>query len=67
MELLDRAAGRTAGIPAYEQVDVYSDVSAPINTNGYVTIKVEDTNGEFHQLRQQDPDVSYQVWLNSGI
>jgi len=69
LELLNLAAGRTAGIFACEQWDVFSDVSAPINTNGYVTIKVEDTNGEFHQLKRKDSGtwvnwaIFYQVWL----
>merc|ERR1712051_1117376 len=69
LELLNLAAGRTAGIFACEQWDVFSDVSAPINTNGYVTIKVEDTNNEFHQLKRKDSGtwvnwaIFYQVWL----
>ena len=54
LELLNIAAAQTAGTFACEQWDVFSDVSAPINTNVYVTIKVEDTNGEYHQSKQKD-------------
>merc|ERR1712051_723169 len=61
LELLNLAAARTAGIFACEQWDVFSDVS--------VTIKVEDTNNEFHQLKRKDSGtwvnwaIFYQVWL----
>jgi len=63
LELLNIAAVREAGIFACEQWDVFSDVSVPINTNGYVTIKVEDTFGEFHQLKRKDTG----TWVNWGI
>ena len=62
-------AAQTAGTFACEQWHAFGDVSAPINRNGYVTIKVEDTNGEFHQSKQKDTDtwviwaIFYQVWL----
>merc|ERR1719330_727747 len=43
---------------------VYSDVSVPIDhTNGYVTIKVEDKFGEFHQLKRKDSG----TWVNWGL
>merc|ERR1712001_638684 len=67
LELLNLAAVRTAGIFACEQWDVFSDVSAAMAT-GYVTTKVEDTNGEFHQLKRKDSGtwvnwaIFYQVW-----
>merc|ERR1711878_171779 len=52
LELLNIVAARGAGIFACEEWGVFSDVSVPIDhTNGYVTIKVEDTFGEFHQLK----------------
>jgi len=39
---------------------VFGDVSVPITNNGYVTIKVEDTLGEFHQLKRKDSG----TWVN---
>merc|ERR1712137_1268675 len=53
LELLNIVAARGAGLFACEQWDVFSDVSVPL-VNGYVTIKVEDTFGEFHQLKRKD-------------
>jgi len=69
LELLNIAASRGAGIFACEQWDVFSDVSVPIKANGRVTIKVEDTFGEFHQLKRKDSGtwvnwaLFYQVWI----
>ena len=63
------AAAQTAETFACEQWNVFSDVSAHINTNGYVTIKAEDTKGEFHQLKQTDSGtwvnwpIFYEVWF----
>merc|ERR1719293_317983 len=68
LELLNIVAARGAGLFACEQWDVFSDVSAPL-VNGYVTIKVEDTFGEFHQLKRKDSGtwgnwgMFYQVWV----
>merc|ERR1712228_292224 len=69
LELLNIAAERNAGIFACEQWDVFSDVSVPIDSKGYVTIKVEDTYNEFHQLKRKDSGtwvnwaLFYQVWI----
>merc|ERR1711963_206410 len=62
LELLNIVAARGAGLFACEQWDVFSDVSAPL-VNGYVTIKVEDTFGEFHQLKRKDSG----TWVNWGM
>merc|ERR1711920_662086 len=68
LELLNIVAARGAGLFACGQWDVFSDVSAPL-VNGYVTIKVEDTFGEFHQLKRKDSGtwvnwaMFYQVWV----
>merc|ERR1711992_169501 len=62
LELLNIVADRGAGIFACEQWDVFSDASAPLN-NGYVTIKVEDGFGEFHQLKRKDSG----TWVNWGL
>merc|ERR1712242_324676 len=51
------------GIFACEQWDVFSDVSVPLDANGYVTIKVEDEFGEFHQLKRKDSG----TWVNWGM
>merc|ERR1711963_905283 len=64
LELLNIVAAQGKGIFACEQWDVFSDVSVPIDhTNGYVTIKVEDKFGEFHQLKRKDSG----TWVNWGI
>jgi len=62
LELLNIVADRGAGIFACEQWDVFSDVSVPLH-NGYVTIKVEDGFGEFHQLKRKDSG----TWVNWGM
>merc|ERR1712012_1406713 len=68
LELLNIVAARGAGLFACDQWDVFSDVSAPL-VNGYVTIKVEDTFGEFHQLKRKvsgtwvNWGMFYQVWV----
>jgi len=62
LELLNIVADRGAGIFACEQWDVFSDTSTPLN-NGYVTIKVEDGFGEFHQLKRKDSG----TWVNWGL
>merc|ERR1712213_233555 len=62
LELLNIIAARGAGLFACEQWDVFSDVSAAL-VNGYVTIKVEDTFGEFHQLKRKDSG----TWVNWGM
>merc|ERR1719346_516488 len=62
LELLNIVAARGAGLFACEQWDVFSDVSAAL-VNGYVTIKVEDTFGEFHQLKRKDSG----TWVNWGM
>jgi len=63
LELLNIVAAQGAGIFACEQWDVFSDVSVPIDANGYVTIRVEDTFGEFHQLKRKDSG----TWVNWGL
>jgi len=64
LELLNIVAAQGTGIFACEQWDVFSDVSVPIDhTNGYVTVKVEDGFGEFHQLKRKDSG----TWVNWGI
>jgi len=69
LELLNIAAQRNAGIFACEQWDVFGDVSVPIAGSTYVTIKVEDTFNEFHQLKRKDSGtwvnwaIFYQVWI----
>merc|ERR1711997_26638 len=40
---------------------VYSDVAVDIG--GYTTIKVEDYNGEFHQIKRK----STKTWVNWGM
>jgi len=48
---------------------VFSSVSVPTNANDYVTIKVEDQFGEFHQLKRKDSGtwvkwgMFYQIWV----
>merc|ERR1712227_461895 len=64
LELLNIVAAQGKGIFACEQWDVFSDVSVPIDhTNGYVTIRVEDAYGEFHQLKRKDSG----TWVNWGL
>jgi len=63
LELLNIVAAQGGGIFACEQWDVFSDVSVPIDANGYMTIKVEDEFGEFHQLKRKDSG----TWVNWGI
>merc|ERR1739846_269536 len=64
LELLNIVAAQGAGIFACEQWDVFSDVAVPIDhTNGYVTIKVEDKFGEFHQLKRKESG----TWVNWGL
>jgi len=63
LELLNIAAAQGAGIFACEQWDVFSDVSVPIDANGYVAIKVEDEFGEFHQLKRKNSG----TWVNWGM
>merc|ERR1712056_114967 len=63
LELLNIAAAQGAGIFACEQWDVFSDVSVPIDANGYVAIKVEDEFGEFHGLKRKNSG----TWVNWGI
>ena len=54
------SGGQTAGTFAGAQWSVVGDVSAPVNTNEYVTIRAEDTNGDFHQLERNDSG----SWVN---
>jgi len=61
LELLNIASRKQAGIFACEQWEVYSDVEA--NIDWYTTIKVEDTFGEFHQIKRKDTG----TWVNWGI
>jgi len=63
LELLNIVAAQGKGIFACEQWDVFSDVAVPIDANGYVTIKVEDVYGEFHQLKRKDSG----TWVNWGM
>jgi len=62
LELLNIVAARGAGIFACEQWDVFGDVSVPL-VNGYVTSKLHDHFGEFHQLKRKDSG----TWVNWGI
>merc|ERR1712117_798965 len=62
LELLNIVATRGAGLFACEQWDVFSDVATTLET-GYVTTKVEDTFGEFHQLKRKDSG----TWVNWGM
>jgi len=62
LELLNIVASQGKGIFACEQWDVFSDVSARLDT-GYVTTKVEDQFGEFHQLKRKVSG----TWVNWGI
>jgi len=64
LELLNIVAAQGAGIFACEQWDVFSDVAVPIDhTNGYVSIKVEDSFNEFHQLKRKESG----TWVNWGL
>merc|ERR1719210_914262 len=62
LELLNIVATQGKGIFACEQWDVFSDVSVPMD-NGYVTLKVEDKFGEFHQLKRKVSG----TWVNWGL
>jgi len=68
LDLLTLQSKHGASIFACEQWDVFSDVVVPIGF-GYETIKVEDTFGEFHQIKRKVTNswvnwgTFYQVWL----
>merc|ERR1719220_627489 len=62
LELLNIVAARGAGLFACEQWDVFSDVAARL-VNGYETVQVEDTFGEFHVLKRKDTG----TWVNWGM
>jgi len=57
-----------ASIFGCEAWDVFSDVSVPVSAD-YTTVKVEDVNGEFHQVKRKETKtwvnwaLFYQVWL----
>merc|ERR1719330_622488 len=52
----------TPGVKGFT-CDVVNWLSVPIDANGYLTIKVEDTFGEFHQLKRKDSG----TWVNWGM
>jgi len=54
LDLLNTVAAQSKGIFACEQWDVFSDVSVPIDKDGYKTIKVDDKFNEFHQLKRKN-------------
>jgi len=54
LDLLNIVAAQSKGIFACEQWDVFSDVSVPIDKDGYKTIKVDDKFNEFHQLKRKN-------------
>jgi len=67
LALLTKQKQYGASLFACEWSDVYSDVSVDIG--GYTTIKVEDYNGEFHQIKRKETKswvnwgLFYQVWM----
>jgi len=69
LDLLKEQYKYGASIFACDQWDVFADVSAPLGPAGYVTIKVEDALGEFHQVRRKGTGTwvnwatFYQVWI----
>merc|ERR1712238_40174 len=69
LDLLKEQYKYGASIFACDQWDVFADVSVPLGPAGYVTIKVEDALGEFHQVRRKGTGTwvnwatFYQVWI----
>merc|ERR1712238_393532 len=69
LDLLKEQYKYGASIFACDQWDVFADVSVPLGPSGYVTIKVEDALGEFHQVRRKGTGTwvnwatFYQVWI----
>jgi len=68
LELLQSQHKFGASIFGCEAWDVFSDVSVPVGS-GYTTVKVDDVNNEFHQVKRKETGawvnwaLFYQVWL----
>jgi len=68
LELLQSQHKFGASLFGCEAWDVFSDVSVPVGP-GYTTVKVEDVNNEFHQVKRKETGawvnwaLFYQVWL----
>jgi len=68
LELLQAAKKHGASLFGCDQWDVFSDASAAISDD-YQTMKVEDTFGEFHQVKRKTTQswvnwaLFYQVWV----
>merc|ERR1712222_95064 len=61
LALLTKQKQNGASLFGCEWWSVYSDVAADIG--GYTTIKVEDYNGEFHQIKRKET----KTWVNWGM
>merc|ERR1711997_1001000 len=62
-ELLTLQNQHGASIFTCDQWDVFADVSKPLGQSGYLTIRVEDENGEFHQIKRK----TTKTWVNWGL
>jgi len=68
LELLSKQMEHSVSIFSCEQWDVFSDVVEVVYA-GYSTIKVDDSLGEFHQIKRKETNswvnwgMFYQVWI----
>jgi len=64
LELLQQQFVRKVSLFACDSYDVFSDVDAQIGSN-YPTIKVDDTENEFHVIKRKDTTDG--SWVNTGM